>query len=168
MMMLPFILCSVLAQSPDTPRATPAQRIEKTLDQKLNGPGADGGAHDIAAIDEATNAYKREIDRVYAKLLRGLPSAERASLIASQSAWENYKEAELDSIRLIEWRSGTIHRLDAALAVESLYRHRLEEINTRFDDHSDEEFETMPGEEDQPITLEQWNKDHARHRRPGQ
>ncbi|HEU4952128.1 MAG TPA: lysozyme inhibitor LprI family protein [Holophagaceae bacterium] len=168
MMMLPVILCSLLAQSPDMPKATPAQRIEGTLDQKLNGYGADGGAHDIAAIDEATKAYKREIDRVYAKLLRGLPPAERASLIASQSAWEKYKEAELDSISLIDCRSETIHQLDAALAVKSLYRHRLEELNTRFDDHSDEEFETMPGDEDQPITLEQWNKDHARHRRPGQ
>lgn len=167
MILAALLLAGSLHQGAGIPKVTPEQRIESALQAKLDKPEFQTTWGQVEATGEATDAYKKEIQRVYEKLVKGLPPAERASLVKSQRAWKVLETAESDSIRLIDTRIGSIHRTAAATAWKEFYQHRLEELNARFDDFSDEEFETMPGNEDQPVTLMQWNRDHAGHHRPG-
>jgi uncharacterized protein YecT (DUF1311 family) len=166
MILLPLVLAAALHQEPDAQRLTPEQRIESELNAKFEKPEFQTTMGQVEATDEATDAYKKEIQRVYKKLVKGLPPAERASLMESQRVWKAFEATECDSIGLIDTRIGSIHRTSSAMALKEFYRHRLEELNTRFDDFSYEEVETMPSDEDQPIKLDQWKKDHDRHRRP--
>ncbi len=77
------------------------------------------------AIKKGTELWDAQMNQVYAKLLKKLPEAERASLQKSQRAWLAYRDANSDLVATVYGHAeGTMYRPMAANELLELVKAR--------------------------------------------
>jgi uncharacterized protein YecT (DUF1311 family) len=70
--------------------------IDRTLQACLAEPGGQTTAGTITCLDRAYKSWDREMNKVYAALLRSVAPASREKLRASQRQWLGFRDADME------------------------------------------------------------------------
>lgn len=125
------LLGAPLAAQTGRPRREP---VEAALKDCLGSPENQTTSGMVACYGKAILAADTELNRVWQRLMKAVPTGEQAALKSSQKAWLAFRDEEVKALGLLSGRDGTLHRLQAAEAHLRLIQERTAQLVRFFEE----------------------------------
>lgn len=125
-----IVLGTSLLLIASTAMAADRHPIEQALDQCLESPEGMSTHGQRACLDQATQSWDRELNRLWAELMKALPDAAKTQLRSSQRLWISFRDAEILALESSYGAmDGTMYQVMYADAVSSLTRDRVRQLD---------------------------------------